>query len=106
RQVVVFDQFEEIFTLGQGRPESEEFLVQLADMVENYYPDSIRERLQRGEILDFADGDQVHHILLVLREDFVWRLDGLRARMPSVMGARFAVEPLTETQALDAVEKP
>jgi len=88
---VAFDQFEEIFTLGAGRPESEEFLIQLADLVENYYPASVRERLERGETLDFEHDRQPHHIVLALREDFVGWLDGLSARMPSVMRARFAV---------------
>jgi hypothetical protein len=104
--VVAFDQFEEIFTLGDARPESEEFLTQLADLVENYYPASIRERLGRGEALDFEHDHQPYRILLVLREDFVWRLDGLRARMPSVMRARFVVPPFTEDQAREAVNKP
>jgi hypothetical protein len=104
--VVVFDQFEEIFTLGDARPETHAFLMQLADLVEDYYPNSIRERLEQGETLDFEPGHQRFRILLVLREDFVWCLDGLRTRMPSVMHARFLVAPFTENQALEAVEKP
>ena len=104
--MVTFDQFEEIFTLGAGRPESEEFLIQLADLVENYYPASIRERLVRGKTLDFEYDRQPYHILLALREDFVGLLDRLRARMPAVMRARFAVQPFTGEKALEAVEKP
>ena len=106
RLVVTFDQFEEIFTLGAGRPASDEFLIQLADLVENYYPASIRGQLARGKTLDFEHDRQPYHIILALREDFVGLLDRLRARMPAVMRARFAVQPFTEEKALEAVEKP
>src|SRR5207245_2589899 len=33
--VLVFDQFEEVFTLGRGQPATEPFLTELADLVEN-----------------------------------------------------------------------
>ena len=104
--VIVFDQFEEIFTLGAGRPESARFLEELADVVENYFPSSVRQRLERGETLDFGYDREDYRIVLVLREDFVWRLDGLRYRMPNVMRARLVIEPFSETQALEAVEIP
>jgi hypothetical protein len=104
--VVVFDQFEEIFTLGDGRPESERFLEELADLVENYYPRTVRERLEKGEHLNFSPDRQAYHLVLVLREDFVWRLDGFRTRMPAIMRERFILKPFTEDKALEAVEKP
>jgi hypothetical protein len=55
--------------------------------------DSIRERLVGGPTLDFEHESQPYHGLLVLREDFVRCLDGLRCRTPSVMRDRFAFFP-------------
>jgi hypothetical protein len=104
--VIMFDQFEELFTLGEGRPESEQFLEELSEVIENYYPKKIRERLDRNEQLGFDHNHQRYHVVLVLREDFVWRLDGLRARMPSIMRERFVLEPFNEEEAIEAVEKP
>ena len=43
--VVIFDQFEEAFTIGAGRPETAAFFRDLADLVENYTPLSVRDRL-------------------------------------------------------------
>jgi len=100
--VVVFDQFEEIFTFGDGRPESERFLEELADLVENYYPRTVRQRLEKGEQLDFSPDRQGYHVMLVLREDFVWRLDGLRTRMPAIMRERFILKPFTEAEVFMA----
>ena len=104
--VVVFDQFEEIFTLGEGRAESAEFLDQLADLAENYFPASVRSRLEAGDSLDFDYDRQDYRIVLVLREEFVWRLDVLRRRMPAVMSSRQMIEPFTVEQALDVVAVP
>ena len=106
RTVIVIDQFEEIFTLGDGRPESAEFLEQLADLVENYYPAAVRERLEKGESLDFDIDSQDYRIVLALREEYVSRLDNLRRRMPAVMRSRLVLEPFTDKQALEAVQGP
>jgi len=105
--VLVFDQFEEIFTLGGHRPAREEFLAALADLVENYIPAAVRLRLDApGEALPFPHGQPESKVVLSLREDFVSRLDGLRRAMPSVMHNRFAIARMNGEQALLAVREP
>jgi WD40 repeat protein len=105
--VFAFDQFEEVFTLGRNRHGTTALLAELADLVENYVPASVRSRLEKsGGKLPFTHSEQRFKILLSLREDYVPRLDSLRQAMPSVMHNRFALARMNGDQALIAVEKP
>jgi WD40 repeat protein len=105
--VIIFDQFEEIFTLGQDQPATRKFLVELADIVENYIPESVRLRLERhGSKLGFDASVQDYKVLIALREDYVSRLDRLRKRMPSVMHNRFALTRMDGRQAMRPVLLP
>src|SRR5207249_613066 len=75
KPVLIFDQFEELLTLGQSTPErstrSASFLTELEDLVENRPPDALRERfeaergLARGYDLERVD----YRVVLTLRED-------------------------------------
>ena len=84
--VLVFDQFEEIFTLGQGAA-SAEALDELAALIENRPPESLRSALDddpdAARRYDFAK--ESCKVILALREDFLPDLEGLRRRMPSIM---------------------
>jgi hypothetical protein len=105
--VLVLDQFEEIFTLARNRAAREEFLAALADLVENYIPAAVRLRQEaRGEPVPFPHEQPNNKVILSLREDFVSRLDGLRAAMPLVMHNRFAIARMNGEQALLAVREP
>ena len=112
RPVVLLDQFEEIFTMGQATSERQaataEFLQMLADLVENRVPESLRSLLETDDALadrlDYAT--RPAKILLSLREDFLHRLERYRGRMPAVMDNRFELRFLTGTQALEAVIEP
>src|SRR5277367_6647393 len=93
--VVVLDQFEEIFTLGQATAERQkttaEFLEMLADLVENRVPETLHARLETDEAL----ADRLDYrarpgkVLLSLREDFLHLLERYRGRMPALMDNRF-----------------
>lgn len=104
--VLIFDQFEEIFTLGQNRAATEEFLRQVADLTENYIPGQVRSRMEAGETILFPHDQPKSKVILSLREDFVARLDGLRHLMPSVMHNRFSIARMNGEQALLAVQRP
>ncbi len=104
--VLFFDQFEEAFTIGAGRSETAALFADLADLVENYTPASVRARLaKRGTGLSYPQM-QRYKVVLSLREDFVHKLDGLRKQMPSIMQNRFPLTRMTPSQALEAVLKP
>jgi hypothetical protein len=102
--VLVFDQFEEIFTHGNRRPEDTEMLEQLADLAENRIPESVRQRAETsGERQSVESGTPNYKIVLSLREDFVWRLDTLRPILPAIMRNRFALGPLDAARGLEIV---
>jgi hypothetical protein len=110
--ILIFDQFEEIFTLAQsddaGRKRAQEFLADLADLVENRPPAALEARIDRDEAdaakFDFARAD--YRILISLREDYLAHLEGLKGQMPSVTQNRMRLARMTGTQALAAVLRP
>jgi tetratricopeptide (TPR) repeat protein len=110
--LLIFDQFEEIFTLAQGddrgRRRAAEFMEELSDLVENRPPRALEARLEQDEggveQFDFTRSD--YRILIALREDYLAHLEGLKARMPSVTQNRMRLARMTGTQALAAVVGP
>ena len=112
--VLVFDQFEEIFTLGGSnetvRRIREQFLACFADLVENSIPRQLRERLTENPKLatqfDFAAAGC--RIVVSLREDYLAKLERLRDRVPSLALAtnRMRLTEMTGEQALLAVSCP
>jgi WD40 repeat protein/TPR repeat protein len=113
--VLIFDQFEEVFTLGQEvdegrhwRTEVDELSAQLADLVENRPPQLLRERLNRQRDLaeDFDFDMAPVRVVLALREDYLAALEAWSRRMPSLMRNRLALRELDGPSALEAVVQP
>lgn len=110
--LLIFDQFEEIFTLGQaddvGRARAAQFLEDLADLVENRPPKALDARIESDDTLserfDFARAD--YRILIALREDYLAHLEGVKAAMPSITQNRMRLARMTGQQALAAVRNP
>jgi hypothetical protein len=110
--LLIFDQFEEIFTLAQandfGRARAAEFVQELADLAENRPPRALEDRLENDDTIverfDFARSD--YRILIALREDYLAHLESLKAAMPSITQNRMRLARMTGAQALDAVVKP
>lgn len=107
--VLVFDQFEEIFTLGAFRraDESKAFLEAIADLAEGRAPGAVKARLDSSpaETRNFDLNRQACHVLLSLREDYLAYLEDFRRLMPS-MGNRMRLRPLSGIQAMTVVRKP
>jgi len=110
--LLIFDQFEEIFTLAQaddtGRLRAKQFLADLADLVENRPPAAVEARLEEddgaAEVFDFARAD--YRILIALREDYLAHLEGVKTIMPSITQNRMRLARMNGAQALSAVVKP
>jgi WD40 repeat protein len=109
--ILIFDQFEEIFTLVQTRErqrEREELFRQLADLVENRPPATVQERLlvdrRRGLQYDLASS--AARIVITLREDYLSQLEAWKKIMPALMRNRMALNLLNGPQALEAVVRP
>jgi tetratricopeptide (TPR) repeat protein len=110
--LLIFDQFEELFTLAQsddfGRQRAAQFIEDLADLVENRAPKALEAKMDQDESaverFDFARGD--YRILIALREDYLAHLEGLKGIMPSIAQNRMRLARMTGAQALSAVLKP
>lgn len=110
--LLIFDQFEEIFTLAQsddfGRGRAARFIDELADLVENRPPKALEAQFEiddtAAERFDFARSD--YRVLIALREDYLAPLESLKQGMPSIAQNRLRLAPMTGTQALAAVLRP
>ena len=110
--LLIFDQFEEVFTLAQsdeaGRRHAAQFIEDLADLVENRAPRAVEALIEQddaaAERFDFARAD--YRILIALREDYLAHLEGLKGKMPSITQNRMRLGRMTGAQALAAVRNP
>jgi hypothetical protein len=104
--VLVLDQFEEVFTLGERLAESvERFKVDLGDLAENRIPAALASRLaadpSTAQRLDLRR--MAYKLVVTLREDFLPHLEGWRAAVPSLGRVRVRLLPMRPEQALSAV---
>jgi len=110
--LLIFDQFEELFTLAQtdevGRARAMRFVEDLADLVENRPPKALEARIDEDESaaerFDFDRSD--YRVLISLREDYLAPLESLKRVMPSLAQNRLRLAPMTSSQALEAVLRP
>ena len=108
--VLVFDQFEELFTLGghagARARETQGFLAALACLVENRVPSELTQEFEKhpeaAEEFDFRK--RQHKVLLAFREDFLPEIEGLRRLIPSIAQNRLRLLPMSVDQALQVVE--
>jgi len=102
--LLIFDQFEEAFTIGKDQRQASDFLEQLADLAENRVPLAVEERIKQAEQRVAIDaGSPAYKIILSLREDFVSRLDQLRPILPAIMRNRMGLLPLDGARALRVI---
>ncbi|MFC5457285.1 DUF2610 domain-containing protein [Prosthecobacter fluviatilis] len=109
--VFIFDQFEEMFTLGdkpERRAATLAFRDVLASLVENRPNAAVRQIIAQDEEL----ADRVHYqarsyrVLMALRYDFLHLLERWRKQMPSLMDNRMELRLLAGPQAFEAVVRP
>jgi Novel STAND NTPase 1 len=103
RPVFVFDQFEELFTLGRSIPAHvAAFREDLADLAENRIPGDLASRLEQepdlGRTLDTHA--MPYKLVVSLREDFLADLEEWRLPMPSLRRNRMRLLPMGKDQAL------
>jgi hypothetical protein len=111
--VIVLDQFEELFTLGQRSERAAarvaQFAAELESVLEHRAPKAVRQRLDKNpeEASRFDFRRQGVKFLVSLREDFLGYLDAWCERMPSLLSIsnRFRLEAMTEAQALEVVQR-
>lgn len=129
RPLVVFDQFEEIFTLQHDENKKKAFFSQLADLLNEVTPQYILDADNKSSsipekktglggafVLDFGtdSADDVHdyipnsqfNLVFTIREDFLSYLERYTAYIPVMKSNRYALLPINEEQAADIIMKP
>lgn len=111
--VLIFDQFEEIFTLGQEnevrRERTAGFIQELSDLIYNRPPAAFQQRLERGSLnpADYVFEPVPLRIVLSLREDFLPQFSELRERwFPTLLKAALRIHPLSLKAAREVIELP
>ena len=102
---LVFDQFEEFFTLGRETPEcaarSTAFISELADLVENRPPAALRDDPLRAKEFSFKPAPL--KVLLAMREDYLADLDRVRSHFRALGQNRLRLLPMGERQARQVI---
>jgi WD40 repeat protein len=107
--VIVFDQFEELFTLGEGVPDLvNELRNELGDLAENRIPADLATRIGENEDVarQFDLRSRNYKLLISLREDFLPELEGWRRLIPTLGRSRARLLRLRTSEAVDAVHDP
>ena len=110
--VLVFDQFEERFTMGRRDAatdkDAESFLAALSELIENRPPPDLRRKLETDPAsIGKYDFDKNRcKVVLSLREDFLPELEGLRGPLPGILENGFRLQEMSEAAATEVVLKP
>ncbi|HTX98109.1 MAG TPA: hypothetical protein VME67_26720 [Mycobacterium sp.] len=107
--VIVLDQFEELFTLGERAPDLvEAFRNDLGDLAENRIPADLSSRIESDEAVAarFDLRSRNFKLLISLREDYLPDLEEWCRLIPALGRSRMRLLPLNRDDAFDAVHEP
>jgi hypothetical protein len=107
--VIVLDQFEELFTLGERAPDLvEAFRNDLGDLAENRIPADLSARIEADEAMAsrFDLRSRNFKLLISLREDYLPDLEEWCRLIPALGRSRMRLLPLNRDDAFDAVHEP
>ena len=107
--VIVLDQFEELFTLGERVPDLVlDFRNELGDLAENRIPADLAARIEDDETMAerFNLRSRNYKLLISLREDFLPALEEWCQLIPALARSRQRLLPLRTGDAFEAVRKP
>ncbi|MGE5342343.1 MAG: eIF2A-related protein [Candidatus Omnitrophota bacterium] len=104
--VLVFDQFEELFTLGKEHPQRELLIDALSDLIEDQIPAAVKERiLKREGVFHYLRSQVAVRVVFGLREDYLPHMNALKTRIPSIHRVMFRVIHLNGIQACEVMDK-
>ncbi len=132
--LLIFDQFEEIFTLQDDNRKKRNFFLELADLFNDVIPVALNKKdsdlpaaeqsfvdispdSSIDEIFDFLDieadddaadyvNDNDIHFVLTLREDFLSEFEYYTGNIPSLKQNRYGLRPINEEQAAQIILLP
>lgn len=94
--VIVFDQFEELFTLYKPE-ERRAFIAQFAAVANGQAPPDVPPEIAAPPRVKFVFG---------IRSDFLYLLDDLSADIPAILRCRFQLRRLNRERAAEAITRP
>lgn len=109
--ILVFDQFEEFFTLGRRSSDIEKrcetILDSIADLAEGSPPQSLQRKLDENPELakSYVFGQHNYKILIALREDYLPDMEPLQARISDIAFNRFRLKRIDGNSALEVVDQ-
>ena len=109
--VLVFDQFEEIFTLSKSNPrfaatELPAFWEELSDLIENNIPEKLKEKfLEEKEKVGYNYKSQKAKVVFSFREEYLPEFETITAKIPSIKFSRFRLLPMNGNQAYEVITK-
>ncbi|MEO7961713.1 MAG: hypothetical protein ABIR19_09205, partial [Ginsengibacter sp.] len=108
--ILVFDQFEEIFTRAKtshfAKEELENFWDELSNLIENQIPGSLVDQfLNHKEQITYNYKRQPVKVLFAFREEFLPEFESIPSKIPSLKYSRFRLMPMNQSQAYDVITK-
>lgn len=104
--VIFIDQFEEIFTMNESSKIISDFFETINSLQYNIPPAQTSEFLEQKEgYIDYTDTAQFR-MVLIMREDFLARLEDHSYDIPALRKNRRGMKRLNGFQALDVILKP
>jgi len=109
--IIVFDQFEEIFTLARSNPrfasvELPLFWEELSNLIENNIPEKLKDKfLNQKEKIEFNYKKQKAKIVFAFREEYLPEFETIASRIPSLKYSRFRLLPMNGYQAYEVITK-
>jgi len=112
--VLVFDQFEEAFTLAHSETSRNQFFKELADLANETMPEELRaillEQFEYGhldvETMQWWEQQPNVRIVLSIRSDFLHMIDRVSKSIPGILRNRYELLPLDREKARIAITKP
>lgn len=131
--LIIFDQFEEIFTLQDDVQKKKTFFAHLADLLNDIMPDELQQKVEissdtQEEIIVKEDSDFNNifddlnlgvenslpeyvtdndiHFVFTIREDFLSEFEYYSAAIPSLKQNRYGLRPINEEQAAQIILRP
>jgi len=104
----VFDQFEEVLTLGAENASAiRQLRIDLANLIENRIPDVLAKSIRNNGLIAHALAldSQRYKVLLSFREDFLAALEGWKRDVPSILRNRLRLLPMSQEQAFEAIHQ-
>lgn len=129
--LIIFDQFEEIFTLQDNLALKKDFFSSMADLLNDVMPDRLQQKVDAPaseciQVVDNEDIDDIFndlnlvvgqnapdyvsdndvHFIFTIREDFLSEFEYYSATIPSLRQNRYGLRPISEEQASQIIMRP